>query len=78
MKQNDTPVLVRVNPTVRQELDALAHEHGRSLAGEGRAALDAWLDLHRRELLAAWRTQRRAAFMSEIQEHEETADAESS
>jgi hypothetical protein len=53
--QNDTQVLVRVNPTVRQELDALAREHGRSLASEGRAALDAWLDLHRRELLQAWR-----------------------
>jgi hypothetical protein len=57
VQQNDAPVFVRVNPTVRQELDALAREHGRSLAGETRCAVDAWLDLHRRELLAAWHEQ---------------------
>jgi hypothetical protein len=47
--------LVRVPATVKAELEAVAREHGRSLAGETRCAVDAWLDLHRRELLAAWR-----------------------
>jgi hypothetical protein len=59
--QNETvgseAILARVPVRVKAELQALAREHDRSVAGETRAALDAWLDLHRRELLAAWRAE---------------------
>jgi hypothetical protein len=48
-------VVVRVAPSTKAELAAVAREHNRSVSGETRAALDSWLDRHRRELLAAWR-----------------------
>jgi plasmid stability protein len=47
-------VSVRLPAVTKRELEAVAREHGRSVDGECRAAIDAWLDVHKRELLAAW------------------------
>ena len=46
---------VRVPPQVKAELAACAKQHNRNISDETRAAIDAWLDTNRRELLTAWR-----------------------
>lgn len=52
-----SPLVVRVDTGTKRELEAVAREHHRSVAAEMRAAVDAWLDQNRKELLAAWRAE---------------------
>jgi Arc-like DNA binding domain len=48
-------VILRVPAATKAELAAVAKEHNRSVSAELRQAVDNWLDLNRREMLAAWR-----------------------